>query len=238
MASKNNLILHPGMLKSASTFLQQRYWDRFDLNVGKPLLNKTADLVIRYEEVSRELMNLPKGSLAVLSDEALLTGGIQNEIYRKHIFDCLGAFSVFPVVICRKPSSLVNSAIAYFSKGLLRPDFRRTANELFMRFPRLLDFLNYEFLSSWLQDQFDTQPLMLSLDELDKLPALLEQHFGEKAVVMEAGQRLSDLERVNESSPLRRAIANNHASPLYLLCPEWKILEELDSQFDSMFRGR
>jgi hypothetical protein len=107
-----------------------------------------------------------------------------------------------------------------------------------MRFPRLIDFLNYEFLSSWLQDQFDTQPLMLSLDELDKLPSLLEQQFGEQAVVMEAGQRLSDLERVNESSPLRRAIANYHASPLYLLCPEWKILEELDSKFDSMFRGR
>jgi len=237
MTTRNDLILHLGMLKSASTFLQQRYWNRFDLNVGKPLRNKTADLDIRYENVSQELRKLQNCSLGVLSDEALLTGGVQNEIYRQRIFESLGDFSVLPVVICRKPTSLVSSAIAYFSKGLLMPNFHQTANELFMRFPKLLDFLDYEWLSSWLQVQFDNQPLMLSLNELDTLPSLLEAKFGEKARVMRAGEKLSDLERTNESSPLRRVIVRNSNEPLYRLCPEWRYLEELDSKFDSTFQA-
>jgi hypothetical protein len=238
LVKQSPLILHLGMLKSASTFLQRNYWNRFEFNVGKPLDNKTADLQVRHQIIQQELNTTPAGGLVVLSDEALLTGGDEHENYRKAILEGLGPYSVLPVVVCRRPTNLVSSAIAYFSKGTLRPNFKQTASDLFVRFPRLLEFLDYNNLRGWLQEEFEIEPLLVNIRELDTLPALLEAKFGEQAAVMGAGQRLSDLERVNESSPLRRAIANNYASPLYLLCPEWKILEELDSQFDSMFRGR
>lgn len=235
MVRKPPLILHLGMLKSASTFLQRNYWNRFEFNVGKPLENKTADLQVRHQLIQQALKTTPSEGLVVLSDEALLTGGNEHENYRKRVFGNLGQFSVLPVVVCRRPTSLVNSAIAYFSKGTLRPNFKQTANELFVRFPRLLEFLDYNELRGWLQNEFDIQPLMVGLNELDSLPSLLEAKFGEQACVMGSGERLSDLERINESSPLRRAVVKNSNGPLYRLCPEWKILEELDSSYDYIF---
>jgi hypothetical protein len=238
MVKQSPLILHLGMFKSASTFLQRNYWNRFELNVGKPLENKTADLQVRQQLIQKALKSTPSEGLVVLSDEALLTGGDTHEDYRKRIFEDLGQYSVLPVVICRRPTNLVSSAIAYFSKGTLRPNFKQTASDLFVRFPRLLEFLDYTDLRGWLQEEFEFQPLLVSLNELDTLPSLLEAKFGEKACVLGAGEKLSDLQRINESSPLRRTIVKNSNEPLYRLCPEWRDLEALDSQFDSTFRAR
>lgn len=233
------VILHMGMLKTASTFLQRAYWQNYKGNCGKPLDNKTADLTVRLELII-ERLETSEAEIKVVSDEALLTGGETHEKYKLQLLSYLSDATVVPFVVTQRPSSLLNSAISYFAKGRLFPNFDETAQGLTRRFPRLLAYLDFPELEKELWRNVGT-PILLDIRQLNSIHSVITTRLGRDLnSELLSDFDLSNAKPQNKSSISRRMWTQGirEKTRLFESMPEAGLVMELDKKYDKWVSTR
>ena len=226
------VILHMGMMKTASTFLQRSYWQNFRGNCGKPLDNKTADLALRLQLVIDRLES-NDSEVKVVSDEALLMGGEVNEQYKSELLSYLGDANVVPMVVTQRPSRLLNSAIAYFARGRVFPNFEETARNLTHRFPKLLDYLDVPRLERSLVESIG-DPILVDINHIAEMHSILENRLGRDLsleIPLKGGPH--SYRAVNQSSLSRKLWTHSvrRKSSLFESMPEADLVRNLDETY-------